>query len=215
MKILDENPDAVGAHSLPLYVNARGEQFIFDANTDTYTDPSTGARLAVDPITGSGSRFAVVRFASTLFNAGLCLRIYGVFRRRALERSRRCRCRPLIPAADRAILLEMALLGRFVHVKEKLFIRRFHPGGSAALSEEQIKKWIDPKGGKYSVRLRTFLTFLSTPIGKPIDMLTKLTCFAIVCAFGLKFVPIIALRSTGLLRTPNNVRVATLGTRPF
>jgi glycosyltransferase involved in cell wall biosynthesis len=211
VQILNENPDVIGAHSFPLYVNAQCRPFTFDAITNIYTDPSTGARLAVDPAAGGESRFALIRFASTLFNPGVCLRNFGVFRRSALERSRLYR--PSVPAADKAILLEMALLGRFVHVKEKLFIRRFHPGESASLSEEEIMEWIDPKGVKYFWRLRTFLVFLSTPIGKPIDMLTKLTCFAIVCAYGLKYVPIIALRSIGLLRTPDEVRPASRTSR--
>jgi glycosyltransferase involved in cell wall biosynthesis len=212
LKILRENTDVVGAHSLPLYVNARCEPFSFDPGNNLYIDSSTGAKLTVDPIAGGESRFPVIRFIDTLFST-MCLKIYGVFRRKALECSRFSVCRPKISAADKAILLEMALLGRFVHVNEKLFITRFHPGGSGALSNEELRRWLAPESKKYSMRLLTLLTFLSAPIGKPVNPLVKLACFSCVCAYGLKFLPI-ALRGIGLLRTPDDMRVAMLGRRP-
>jgi glycosyltransferase involved in cell wall biosynthesis len=212
IRILDEHPDVVGAHALPIYVNAHCQPWALDGNGRLYTDPATGVQLPIDPVTGGEIRFAVLRFVDVLFNSRMGLKIYGVFRRKALEHSRLFR--PNFFQADKAILLEMALLGRFAHVKENLFIKRFHSGGSAALTDGEQKKWLDPNSGSYSRHVRTVLTFLTAPVGKPVDIFTKLGCVAAVCAYSLMYVPIVGLRSIGLLRIPDDVKVGTDGARP-
>ena len=213
VKILDQNPDAIGAHSPPLYVNARRQPFIFDRATGLYSDPQTGVQIAGKPITGGERRFAFVRFMDVLFNSLYCHEILGsVFRRSVFERSRLLS--PDFYGADHTLVLELILFGRYLNIKEGLFIKRYHNKMSAALSADEVKDWVNPRSRGYWRPLRLFLSYLTTPIGKPIGIFSKLICFAVVCAYGLRFLPIVSLRSVGILRVSPNERIAALGTRP-
>jgi glycosyltransferase involved in cell wall biosynthesis len=211
VKILDENPDIIGAHSAPLYVNAWRQAFVFDPGTGLYSDPETGQlKIADNPITGGERRFAFVRFMNVLFNTVYCHEIFGVFRRSVLERSRLFSSD--FYGADKTLLLEVILFGRYLNIKERLYIKRYHKNMSAALGGDEVKKWVNPESGSYSRRLRLFLSYLTTPISKPIGFFSKLICFALVCAYGFMFLPIVGLRSVGLLRVPvENERIAALG----
>jgi glycosyltransferase involved in cell wall biosynthesis len=208
VKLLDDNRHVIGAHTGAIYVNALGQAFSFDSWTGCYTDPVSGAQLSVDSVAAGQSRVALVRFVDVLFNCVMCLKVFGVFRRSALEQTRLLQ--PKVLGADKALLLELALLGPFVHADEKLFIKRFHSDVSGALSSAEVKKWIDPQAGNYWHRLRLFMTYLTTPFGKPVGALTKLGCLVFICAWGMKMLPVVALRGIGLLRTPDDVHVASL-----
>jgi glycosyltransferase involved in cell wall biosynthesis len=212
VKILDENPDIIGAHSAPRYINAWRQPFVFDPSTGLYSDPVSGVQLADNPMVGGERRFALVRFMDVLFNTVYCHEIFGVFRRSVLARSRLLS--PDVYGADKTFLLEVVLLGRVRTFKERFYIKRYHKNMSAALSADDVKKWVNPSGRRYSRRVRLFLSYLTAPIGKPIGIFSKLICFGLVCAYGFRLLPIVALRSVGLLRVPENERLAALGTRP-
>src|SRR5262249_55464392 len=66
----------------------------------------------------------------------------------------------------------------------------------------------------YSRRVRAVLTFLKAPVGKPVDILTKLTCLLAVFVYTLMYLPIVGLRDIGLLRIPDDMMVATRGVPP-
>ena len=53
--------------------------------------------------------------------------MFGVVRREILQQTSLL---PNFAGSDRAMLAELALLGRFRSVPERLFLERFHAGGS-------------------------------------------------------------------------------------
>lgn len=75
------------------------------------------------------------RFAALVLSRHLCTHVFGVMRTQAL------RATQLLAdyyGSDRAFLAELALLGRFVHVPEPLFMNREHPArGSRAMRRKQ------------------------------------------------------------------------------
>jgi glycosyltransferase involved in cell wall biosynthesis len=88
------------------------------------------------------------RFRDVICINHSCFEIFGMIRRKALERT------SLITAhvyADRVVLAELSLMGRFYRVEEDLFLHREHPGRSTRAMptlQERIK-WFDPsKDGK-------------------------------------------------------------------
>jgi glycosyltransferase involved in cell wall biosynthesis len=209
VKILDENSDVAVAHSGSLYVDATKQPFLFDADRKLYLDPRTGAQLTVDPASMAESPFSIVRFADVLFNSDHSHQMYGVFRRDVLEQTRLFQVD--LAEGDKALLLQVALLGRFAQVRENLFIKRFHKSMSAALPKEELQVYISAARSKYPWHLRKILGFINSPIGLPINWATKLCCFAIVVIYGLKMLPIVLLRRTGVLHTPDEMTLAALG----
>jgi glycosyltransferase involved in cell wall biosynthesis len=82
---------------------------------------------------------AVQRFMKVTHVGGSCGAIFGVFRRQALARS--LLHQPYY-SSDRALLAEMALLGRFVFVPEITFFNRAHPARSMSLTDRVARmKW--------------------------------------------------------------------------
>jgi glycosyltransferase involved in cell wall biosynthesis len=204
--LLDANPDVVLAHSGVRYINARGQTI------ETADESASGPQLKRDSISSGEASHPVARFADVLFTNSYCHELYGVFRRSALKQTK------LIDrnyyASDKALLLEMTLLGRYLHVREPLFIKRYHQGMSGALSMDEAKKWAHSGDGVYSWRLRKFADYLSTPRGKPIGALNQAACLALVFASAARVFSIVTLKRLGLFSNVDEVRVAALGTAP-
>jgi glycosyltransferase involved in cell wall biosynthesis len=205
--LLDANPDVVLAHSGVRYINALG-QTIESANDTS----SSGPELKRDSIASGEAGHPVARFADVLFNNSYCHELYGVFRRSALEQTK------LIDrnyyASDKALLLEITLLGRYLHVREPLFVKRYHQGMSGALSMDEAKKWAHSGDGTYSWRLRKLADYLSTPRGKPIGAVNKAACVALVLASAVRILSIVTLKRLGLISNVDEVKAAALGSGP-
>jgi glycosyltransferase involved in cell wall biosynthesis len=77
----------------------------------------------------------------------MCNVAFGLTRRSAMERTR---LHGAYPSADRVFLAEMALLGKFTIVPERLFLRRLHPGMSrkANSSLSEVAEWFEPGSGR-------------------------------------------------------------------
>jgi glycosyltransferase involved in cell wall biosynthesis len=65
------------------------------------------------------------RFAGVLLNMLMCLEIFGLMRRSALEKTS---LQPSHVGGDKVVLAELSLLGRFHLLEDSLFYRRCHPG---------------------------------------------------------------------------------------
>ena len=126
VQALDDHPDAVLSHSWTA---------IIDPNGDITTN--VGYPLSTD------SPDAPERFRSLLFDVGGD-DDYGVIRADVL---RRTALNESFYHADRTIVAEIALHGRFHHVPATLFFRRDHPD-SALRSNRTVRSWcsnLDPR----------------------------------------------------------------------
>ena len=124
---LEKEPDAVLAFS-------KAEAF-----------DSSGRTLAIHDagLLGTDRPSRSARFGARL-RAPYCHEMFGLIRRDALEQTRLMR-----PAADRALLAELALLGRFITVPEVLFRLRCHQSRSSktgVLPQARIAKF-EPDAG--------------------------------------------------------------------
>jgi glycosyltransferase involved in cell wall biosynthesis len=103
--VLEANPDAVLCHSKTRIIGDKGETF--------------AVHLA-----GLDAPRASDRFAAVILKPHWCVEMFGVIRTNALLRTN------LMSGyfgGDKTMLAELALLGRFLHVPEPLFINRDHP----------------------------------------------------------------------------------------
>ena len=183
VRILDDDPDVILAHSKTAFVDDRGKPFPVDPATGCYIDPRTGVAQTADSPMVADSPVAILRFWQVLSGACWGTHMFGVMRRDVLQKTR------LVPAfsgGDRAMLAELALLGRFRCSHEVLFSKRFHESASCHLSEKELVGWMSTDGKAYSRRARQLKAYFSTPQGKPVGILTKLGCVGLVAAHSVK-----------------------------
>lgn len=106
--VLDADPGVILCHSLTRIIDERGRELaIYDSN-----------------LRGAAAERQSKRFAALILSQHVCSDMFGLFRIDALRRSRRLAGN--YHGCDRAMLGELALLGRFAHIPEPLFLNREH-----------------------------------------------------------------------------------------
>jgi glycosyltransferase involved in cell wall biosynthesis len=168
IQILDANPDVVVAHSDCVFADELRRPFTATA-ADAYIDPRSGSIFKLDPAGLVEGRSATRRFWNVLFRMQCGTQIFGVIRREALARTGLVRD---FYGADKLILAELALLGRFAQIREKLF----------------IKRWSNSTDNAYSLRLRQLAAFSSAPFGKGLSAVGIGACLGMVSLLGPKVI---------------------------
>ena len=179
VRLLDEDPAVVLAHSGTAFIDDHGELFPLCPETGSYIDPKTAAHVVADSPDIGDSPMAVKRFWQVLARARWGTHQFGVIRRASLQQTR---LDQNFSGGDRAMLVELALLGRFQSSPERLFLKRIHPDASWALNQRELKSWLSNDGKPYWRRARQLEAFFSAPRGKPIMMLDKTICTMMVAA---------------------------------
>ena len=183
IRILDDHPDVILAHSKTVFVDDRGVSFPVDPATGKYVDPRTGVAQIPDSPMVADSPVAISRFWQVLSRASWGTHMFGIMRRETLQKTRLV---PNFAGGDRAMLAELALLGRFRCANEALFSKRFHENASCALNQKEHREWHSTDDKAYSRRLRQLQTFFTTPRGKPVGLMTKAGCVGLVAAHSVK-----------------------------
>ena len=183
IKLLDENPDTVLAHTGTAFIDERGEILPFEPETGSFIDPKTVRRYWPD-VPGIGDTpIAIDRFRHVLKRARWGTHMFGIIRREAL---RQTALLPNFGGSDRAMLAELALLGRFRCAEERLFLKRFHANVSYALDLKELRGFLSTDGQHYSRRLRQIRAFFGAPSGKPISLASKSVCYMLVAAHSVR-----------------------------
>lgn len=155
--LLDENPDAVLAHTGIRAIDADGDLLPYDEERKGFVDRA-GVLRAFDP----QERAAMLthdtseRFAATLYATVVAHDIYGLIRRSALERTGLMR----LHGQEGLLMCELALLGRFVHADEPLFLRRFHPGNAPRTRRELIQFQTGEQPAVVTPPWRSFFSYM-------------------------------------------------------
>jgi hypothetical protein len=191
MAILDDRPDIVLAHTATAFIDFSGREFMRDPVDGGYVGPWANRYRYPDSIGIGDSGHPVERLRQVLTDALWGTHMFGVIRRQALERTRLLEN---FVSSDRAMLAELALLGRFRTAREPLFRKRFHADVSWSLSQQQLKTKLSTSDVSYSRRGRQLKAFLSAPWRKPIGLATKISCTGLVLAHSAKTMLEIAAR---------------------
>jgi glycosyltransferase involved in cell wall biosynthesis len=183
--LLEENPDVVLAHTGTAFINEKGELLPFEEETGSFVDPTNQRRYWAD-VPGIGDTPAAInRFWHVLTRARWGTHMFGVVRREILQQTSLL---PNFAGSDRAMLAELALLGRFRCADKRLFLKRFHANVSWALDHKELKAFLSTDGKRYSRRLRQIKAFFGAPRGKPIGFVSKSMCRMLVAAHGVKVI---------------------------
>ena len=185
VSLLEANPDTVLAHSGTAFITERGEMLPYEQETGSFVDRKSGRRYWADVPSIGDAPVAVERFWQVLTRARWGTHMFGVIRREAL---RQTSLLPNFAGSDRAMLAELALLGRFRCVNEPLFLKRFHANVSWALDHTELRSFLSTDDKRYSRRLRQIRAFFGAPKGKPIGVLSKSACLMLVAAHSVKVV---------------------------
>jgi glycosyltransferase involved in cell wall biosynthesis len=183
VRILDGQPDIILAHSGTAFIDELGESFPLDRAKGCYIDPRTGIAHTPDRSTIANCSLPIVRFWQVLSGALWGTHMFGIVRRAMLEKTRLI---ANFSGGDRAMLAELALLGRFQCSEDILFSKRFHADASCHLNEKELLGWLSTDGKAYSRRARQLKSYFSIPFGKPLQMLTKMGCISLVAAHSVK-----------------------------
>jgi glycosyltransferase involved in cell wall biosynthesis len=190
VRVLDKNPDVVLAHTGTAFVDEAGEFLPFEQETGSFVDPTTGRRYWPDVPSIGDTPIATSRLWQVLTRALWGSHMFGVMRREILQQTALL---PYFEGGDRAMLAELALLGRFKCANDRLFLKRFHANVSWALDQKELKGFISTDGKRYWRRLRQVQAFFGAPRRKPIGIGSKSVCFMLVAAHSAK----IALQRLG------------------
>jgi glycosyltransferase involved in cell wall biosynthesis len=179
IRLLDNDSAVVLAHTGTAFIDEKGRRLPFEEDTASFVEPKTGRRYWADHTSIGDSPVVVRRFWQVLTRACWGTHMFGVVRREALQQTSLL---PNFSGSDRAMLAELALLGRFKCASEQLFYKRFHANVSWALSQDELKNFLSTDGKQYSRRLRQMRAYFGSPMGKPIDIVSKSVCLAAVAA---------------------------------
>jgi glycosyltransferase involved in cell wall biosynthesis len=179
MRLLNKSPDTVLAHTHTAFIDEEGEILPFEHETGSFIDPKSGKRYWADLPDIGDNPIAINRFWQVLTRALWGTHMFGVIRRETLQQTSLL---PNFAGSDRAMLAELALLGRFRCAEERLFLRRLHANGSATLNHKEIRSFLSTDGKHYSRRLRQIRAYFRAPGGKPISPTSKLACLMMVSA---------------------------------
>jgi len=139
VRLLDQNPDVVLAHTATAFIDEKSEMLPYDQETGSFVDPKSGRRYWAD-VPGIGDTpVAINRFWQVLNRARWGTHMFGVMRREILKQTSLL---PNFAGSDRAMLAELALLGRFRCANEQLFLKRFHASVSWALDHKELKVFL-------------------------------------------------------------------------
>lgn len=146
------------------------------------------------------------RLRSLVDNLILGHPMFGVVRRRALERTR---LNGSFPSSDYVLLAELALLGEIRQLDEPLFFRRVHPESSrsANASPDQLAEWFGADSATRREYTRLLAEHLRAIMSSPIARSERLRCLGTFLD--------VWLRRNGAHVLEENLGVTYTGGRPW
>ena len=190
--MLDRQTDTVLAHCATAFIDDDGREFPWEDAANAYIDPRTSVRLYPDGIDIGRPQRAALRFWQVLSRALWGSHMFGVIRRPVLLRTHLLEN---YVSSDRAMLAELALLGRFEASPERLFKKRIHRHGSWALDQKELRAFLSTSDELYSRRARQLRAFFAAPSNKPLGTTEKALCSGMVAVHCVKVLGKVLLRT--------------------
>lgn len=178
--VLEQDPGVVLCHTQTRLIDEDGAELPFDPVRGEYLDRAGNGRIGPPPPGRATSCDPVKRFADIFLRTVRCTDGFGLMRADMLRRTPLHRS---YYSSDKALLVEIALHGRYHEVPETLFLKRDHVGTSLALSPEQQRLWIDTSGrsSRLPPRRQQYLQILRAVTTAPgLTPVQRLRCAGIV-----------------------------------
>jgi glycosyltransferase involved in cell wall biosynthesis len=137
---LDNDPGVVLSHTEVKMIDEQGEALRYDRQLGTFIDRGGKPVTPLDRDHIAEALDPEVRFRDVLTHMWWCVPSFGVVRRDAFLKTAR---HGNYWGADKVLLAELALQGRFHQVPEQLFAKRVHDECSYGKSLDQLEEHID------------------------------------------------------------------------
>lgn len=172
--VLDRDAGVVLSHTASLTIDDRGDPLPFDAGIGRYIYNPGGYEVPPDTVHIAEGEDPVARFTELLDETYFGMHIYGVMRREALAAT--ALFRSYMPC-ERALLSELALIGRFATLEDKLYARRVHAKSACFMSLPERFAYEDTSDSPYAHAFPRLRAFLSSPLrSKAINHRQRLRC---------------------------------------
>jgi glycosyltransferase involved in cell wall biosynthesis len=131
VEVLDRDPGVVLSHTRTKLIGEQGEPLLFDPARNCYVDSygdfkgTSGDVMRPQPFRIAESASPAARFREVLWLMGWSLPLSGVIRKEALLATA---LYANYSGADKVLLAELALKGRFHEIGDELFAKRIHRG---------------------------------------------------------------------------------------
>ncbi|HSV29753.1 MAG TPA: glycosyltransferase family 2 protein [Candidatus Omnitrophota bacterium] len=158
LKVLAEDAGVVLAHTAITLVDETGRPLPVRQDGKVIDRAGRRHHDREPPHLAEGA-WAPDRFAEVLRRMNWCTAVFGMMRSDAL---RRTHLHGSYYEADRVLLAEMALLGRFCQLDAPLFIKRCHGGVSVLKTFREQARMIDPAVHPWPRGIRLRLGYLKT-----------------------------------------------------
>ncbi len=169
--VLRTHPEIALAHPRLRYIDAEGDDFVFDAACGMYCDKLRRVFIEPPDDNYAGSPDPVARFHEILCRAMTFHQALGLVRT------------PVIRGiggfgpyarSDRAFLAEMALYGAFCEIPQTLFFKREHHFNTRNLTPAQRRQWA---GFGNETKLAEYRQLFRAILRSPLTPRDKLRCF--------------------------------------
>jgi glycosyltransferase involved in cell wall biosynthesis len=169
---LARDSSAVLSHTRTIMVDDRGQPLLFDRERNCYLDQHGQFLMAPVPSHIGRAASPEMRFREVLWEMGWAIPLSGVIRSEALRRTSGY---GNYFGADKVLLAELALLGRFQHVDGDLFAKRVHSDCTAFKTTKEKAKH-ECKGPRGVPQLRMLRDYLRMTFAADIDSHQRLHC---------------------------------------
>lgn len=178
VRVLEQDPGVILAHSDGTLIDSEGQPYPFDPASQSFVDERSGQRFPREPIEVAESASSNERFHEVLHKLIWCTDMYGVMRRDLMNRTSLFKS---YYGSDKVFLAEMALLGRFYHVREKLFMKRYHSEMSASMTASEREEFMDTQAPKAFPYLELFKGYSMAALTKgSLGLTERARCLASV-----------------------------------
>lgn len=183
VETLESDPSAVAAWTIVDVVDETGQGRALDhASYDrgvmaSFTDDRGRQGWTMGPLHLCEGDDPAGRLAELLNRMIGCFAGLGLVRSEALARTNLQRS---YYGADRALLAELVLMGRFCQVPERLYTNRYHKTASRNLSAKERNTWIDSQGEVARPEWRQCLDILKAADVAGLGLADRLRCRFVV-----------------------------------
>jgi glycosyltransferase involved in cell wall biosynthesis len=181
VRVLDNDQAVVLCSPATVMINEDGSPVRYSAEHKAVVD-SYGHKWPVIPEKNQAlmSDDPADRFAAVLLNMFMCLEIFGLIRRSALEKTS---LQPSYVGGDKVVLAELSLIGRFHLLETSLFYRRCHPGQfSMAGSGSYRAKWVSGRNERiFWQQFKLLAGYSRAAFSAGLTTEQRYRCFSAVC----------------------------------
>jgi glycosyltransferase involved in cell wall biosynthesis len=175
--VLDRDPTVVLASPASMLIDEVGMPLPYSAEHGGMIDHS-GVCWPVLPERNDGLMASdpTLRFEAVMLNMFMCVEIFGLMRRSMLARTS---LQGPFSGADKVVLAQMSLLGRFWLGKETLFFRRCHAQQfSASVSGAYRAMWFSGRRDSiFSQQIKLLIAYCRTVFTAPLSARQRCSCF--------------------------------------